>query len=296
MDIQDLRQEIDRIDDQLVQLFAQRMEVSAQIADYKKKQNMPIFVPAREREKLASVSQKVDPELASHVKVLYSLLFELSRSHQSALNAAQTALFGRITHAIEHTPKLFPQQGMVACLGAENDTTQRACEHIFKEPFPLYFNALDAVFSAVKQGMCDYALVALEDGIFSASKSVYKLLVHHGFYIIRSFRLGNEDGSRTRYVCISKQLEIYPGADRTTLQMVLPHKPGSLYRVLARLYTLGINVTRLESRPMADKDYEITFFFDLETSIYSEEFVRLMCELDDLCEEFQYLGSYTEVV
>ncbi len=296
MDIQDLRREIDRIDEQLVQLFVQRMEVSAQIADYKKEQGLPIFVPSREREKLAAVSQKVQPELGSAVKVLYSLLFELSRSHQNARNAAQSALFRTISDAMEGTQQLFPQKAMVACQGTENLTTQRACERIFKEPFPLYFSSMEAVFSAVAQNMCSYALVALEDGGSSASKSVYQLLIQYGFYIIRSFRLQNENGSRTRYVCISKNLEIYPGADRTTLQMVLPHKPGSLYRVLARLYTLGINVTRLESRPTPDRDYQITFYFDLETSIYSEEFVRLMCELDDLCEEFRYLGSYTEVV
>ena len=45
-----------------------------------------------------------------------------------------------------------------------------------------------------------------------------------------------------------------------------------------------------------DRDFEFMFYFDLETSIYSEEFVQLMCELDELCEEFKYLGSYTEVV
>ena len=58
----------------------------------------------------------------------------------------------------------------------------------------------------------------------------------------------------------------------------------------------AINVTKLESRPIPDREFEFMFYFDLETSIYSEEFVQLMCELDELCEEFKYLGSYTEVV
>jgi len=38
------------------------------------------------------------------------------------------------------------------------------------------------------------------------------------------------------------------------------------------------------------------FYFDLETSIYSEEFVRLIDDLNDISEEFRYLGSYTEVI
>ena len=58
----------------------------------------------------------------------------------------------------------------------------------------------------------------------------------------------------------------------------------------------GINVTKLESRPLPDREFEFMFYFDLETSIYSEEFVQLMCEIQDFCEEFKYLGSYTEVV
>ena len=106
----------------------------------------------------------------------------------------------------------------------------------------------------------------------------------------------DKGNNHTRFICISRNLEIFPGADKTSIMMILNHKPGALYKVLARLYTLGINVTKLESRPLPDREFEFMFYFDLETSIYSEEFVQLMCELDDLCEEFKYLGSYTEVV
>jgi chorismate mutase/prephenate dehydratase len=106
----------------------------------------------------------------------------------------------------------------------------------------------------------------------------------------------DQGNNYTRFICISKNLEVYPGSDKTTIMMILNHRPGALYRVLARFYALGINVTKLESRPLPDRDFEFMFYFDLETSIYSKEFVQLMCELDDLCEEFKYLGSYSEVV
>ena len=117
----------------------------------------------------------------------------------------------------------------------------------------------------------------------------------YGLKVVQT-AIANEDNNYTRFICISKKLEVYPGADKTSIMMCLPHRPGSLYKVLARLYVLGINVTKLESRPIPDRDFEFMFYFDLETSIYSEEFVQLMCELDDLCEEFKYLGSYCEVV
>ena len=100
----------------------------------------------------------------------------------------------------------------------------------------------------------------------------------------------------TRFICISKTLEIYPGADRTSLMAVLPHEPGSLCRLLTRFYALGLNLNKLESRPMPDRNFEFMFYFDLETSVYSPEFLQLMGELPGLCEEFSYLGSYSEVV
>jgi len=100
----------------------------------------------------------------------------------------------------------------------------------------------------------------------------------------------------TRFICISRKLEIYPGADRTSIMLTTPHRPGSLYKVLGRLYALGINLLKLESRPLPDRDFEFMFYFDLETSIYSEEFAKLLDGMQDICDQFKYLGSYTEVL
>ncbi len=100
----------------------------------------------------------------------------------------------------------------------------------------------------------------------------------------------------TRFICISKDLEIYPGADRTSLMAVLPHEPGSLYKLLARLNALGINLNKLESRPLPDRDFEFMFYFDLDSSVYSPQFMQLMGELSSICERFSYLGSYSEIV
>lgn len=100
----------------------------------------------------------------------------------------------------------------------------------------------------------------------------------------------------TRFICISKNLEIYPGADRTSLMMVVSHQPGSLYKVLSRFYALGINLNKLESRPIPERNFEFMFYFDIDTSVYSPEFLQLMGELESLSEEFVYLGSYSEVV
>ena len=106
----------------------------------------------------------------------------------------------------------------------------------------------------------------------------------------------DQGNNYTRFICISRELEIYPGADRTSLMVVLPHRPGSLYKLLSRFYALGINLNKLESRPLPDRDFEFMFYFDLDTSVYSQQFMQLMGELDTICETFSYLGSYSEVI
>ena len=105
----------------------------------------------------------------------------------------------------------------------------------------------------------------------------------------------NNSNNHTRFICIAKQPEIYPGADHTSLMLVLPNRPGSLYQLLGRFYAQGINLIKLESRPMPGRDFEFMFYFDLEASVYSPVFIRLIEELDVTLEQFSYLGSYSEL-
>ena len=376
MDLTTYRNEIDQIDNEIVRLFQERMDVAAKIAEYKKEQGMPILQPAREREKLAEVSEKSREDMQSYMRVLYSLLFELSRTYQERGN--RTELFDKIENAIENTPRLFPQCATVACQGVEGAYSQLACEKLFKTPRIQYFRNFEGVFSAIEAGFCQYGILPIENSTAGSVKRVYDLMVKRNFSIVRSTRmkvdhcllakadheeikeifsheqaiaqsatflksLGNvkitvcentaiaammvaqsdrkdvaalssrmcaelyglkilksgvqdEGNNHTRFLCISKNTEIYPGADKTSVMMVLPHKPGALYKVLARLYALGINLLKLESRPLPERDFEFMFYLDLETSVYSQEFARLMCEIGGICEEFRYLGSYSEVV
>ena len=106
----------------------------------------------------------------------------------------------------------------------------------------------------------------------------------------------NKDNNYTRFICISKEMEIYPGADKTSFVLTLPHRPGSLYHILARFYALGINVIKLESRPMQNKDFEFMFYFDMSVSVYDNAFYEILEQLKDECEYFHYLGSYQEMV
>lgn len=104
------------------------------------------------------------------------------------------------------------------------------------------------------------------------------------------------DNNYTRFICISKKLEIYPGANKISLILSLPHVPCSLYHSIAKFAALGVNLTKLESRPIPGSDFEFMFYFDLEASVYSPELMNLLSELENQPETFVFLGSYTEAI
>ena len=106
----------------------------------------------------------------------------------------------------------------------------------------------------------------------------------------------DQDNNYTRFICISKKPEIYPGADRTSLMMTLPHKPGTLYNVLAKFYALNINLQKLESRPLPSREFEFMFYFDVEASVYAPEMEKLFRDLEAESEQLRYLGTYHEVI
>ena len=380
MDLNDYRKEIDSIDDQMIALFARRMNIAAKIAEYKKANGLRVLDARREKEKLRDIMEKTPDGLREYMSSLYSLMFELSRSHQGRLLGAAGELPAKIAAAIQDTPPLFPENAAVACQGVEGAYSEMACGRLFKRPNTFFFSSFEAVFSAIEKVLCRYGVLPLENSTAGSVNAVYDLMMKHDFRIVRSVRIkvdhnllanpgarledireiysheqaisqcahflqelpnvkvircentaaaarmvaesGRSDAAAlssracmelyglsclaasvqdqgnnfTRFICIAKDLEIYPGADRTSLMMVLPHQPGSLYKALSRFYALGVNLNKLESRPMPERNFEFMFYFDLETSVYSPQFMQLMGELPELCEEFTYLGSYSEVV
>ena len=110
-----------------------------------------------------------------------------------------------------------------------------------------------------------------------------------------SYTIQNTDNNYTRFICISKKPEIYPGAQKTSLILALKHKPGSLYNVLAKFYAHGINMNKLESRPILGQAFEFMFYFDIDTPVISEELKQVLAELEQETDMFDFLGTYQEM-
>jgi len=381
MELKELRQQIDQIDRELVPLFIKRMNVSAEVAEYKRENHMPVLDPSRERALLEKISEMSGEEFEEYSRTLYSTILDLSRSYQHKRLDQESELYREITNAIDETPLLFPERATVACQGVEGAYSQIAAERLFKVPNIMFFSTWEKVFSAIEAGMCRYGVIPIENSTAGSVKQVYDLMISRKFRIVRTVRIKidhnllakpgvklseireiysheqalnqssaflaslgpdvkitrventakaaqmvaesdrrdvaslssrscaaqyglsvlassvqDNGNNHTRFICITNQTEIYPGADRTSLMVVTPHKPGALYRMLSRFNALGINLLKLESRPIPDRDFEFMFYFDLEAPVYSPKLAQLLSELEKECDEFSYLGSYSEVI
>ena len=88
MELNELRNEINQIDDEILDLFLRRMDVAGQVAAYKRENSLPIYQPQREREILESVSNKAGA-LGDYAKVLFATLMDLSKRYQQDTGVAK---------------------------------------------------------------------------------------------------------------------------------------------------------------------------------------------------------------
>ncbi len=99
----------------------------------------------------------------------------------------------------------------------------------------------------------------------------------------------------TRFIAISKTPVIPPQANKISLIFSLPHVTGSLYHALSRFALDGLNLTKLESRPIRNGDFEYAFYVDVEGSVFRPETTDLLCALSDEMPLFTFLGNYQEL-
>ena len=379
MDINECRLEIDKINDQMLKLFVHRMQLSEQVAKYKLENGLPILNSAREREILGEMTGKAGPEFENYVKTFYSVIMDLSRSYQSTVIEKCSAVTKKVTAALNNSPKVFPKRAVVACQGTEGAYSQIAADKFFGMQKIQYFKTFEDVFVAVRDKICEYGVLPIENSTYGTVIEVYDLMRKYKFNIARALKLRikhsllarpgatldgirevyshpqaigqcsdffranpdikpiecantavaaelvkkssrldiaaiaspscaelyglsklsdevqNASNNYTRFICITGNDYIFPGANKMSLMLTLPHTPGALYTLLTKFTSEGLNLTKLESRPIAGSDFEAQFYFDFEGTPYDSRVLTMLDAISEQCEHFEFLGSYLEI-
>ena len=110
-----------------------------------------------------------------------------------------------------------------------------------------------------------------------------------------SKNIQNNNNNYTRFICISKECEIFDNADKISLMLSLENKAGALYEVIKQFAERNLNLIKLESRPIADTDFEFMFYFDVQANIENEGVYDLLLQLKESTKQLAFLGNYSEI-
>lgn len=377
-DLQQLRQDIDRIDRQLVDLFRQRMAVTAQVGQYKLERGIPVLDAARERQVLQDKAQLVDGDLRPGVTTLFQTLMSISRRQQRDLTRERADNPGlpRFVQALSgvRTPVEHPR---VVFQGEPGAYSEQACMNFFGDEIQATgLTQFEDTFLALKEGKADYAVLPIENSSTGAIRQIYDLLTQYDFFIVGETTVkvdhclmalpgatldtithvySHEQGlfqsekflnryphwkrvpqadtagsaqmvaasgdltraalcsaraaqlyglnilarptndnphNTTRFVVVSPRMELRDGADKISTVFLLPHEAGSLHEILTIFAVHGLNMVKLESRPLPQHSWEYMFFLEFTGNLNTPEIADVLHELSQTTGDFRVLGNF----
>lgn len=372
MELDQIRKNIDETDSEILELFERRMRLCMDVADYKAKNNLPVFQSGREKQVLEKIAQKSSEGMEAAAKLLFAQIIEISKCLQRE----------RITKPKTPSVSGFKDNPDIACPGIKGSYTEEACIKLFGGSGSIeYFDSFGEVFNAVEENRADYGILPIENSTAGDVGETYELLEKQEMYICgrvtipvrhvlaakegsgeitrvlshqqalhqcagfikakgyeketalntsiaaRTVSESDEKGlacicsahcaklyglkvieqdiadsseNYTRFIIISKEPQTNPDSDTTSICLSLPNTEGSLYKMLTEFFYHGLNLTKIESRPMPahikEKSgitgFEVIFYLDFEGSVLNPSISKLLINLEKECGYFRYLGSY----
>lgn len=375
-----LREKIDSIDKQLLELFLTRMNICSGVADYKRKVGMPVLDSAREKQVLSNKLKLLkEPGCETEVYEFFNAVMAISRARQTR-ELKETKGKKLLEDIIESTsapiesPKVcyygvhgtYSEEATIKYFG---DDTERFCAGTFED-----------VFLSLKNNKADYAVLPIENSSTGNISEVMQLLSQYEYYItgdvhipihhclmgikgaslsgiktvysheqgllqseeflkqlpgisrevcgstamsaktvaesgdnskaaiagkqnaeiygldILAENINTNDVNTTRFAIIAKQPEITGDCNKISAAFVLPHESGSLHHLLAAFAAGGLNLLKLESRPIPQRRFEYMFFADYEGNLLDEHVKEITSSVIDGSVEFKFIGNYRSKV
>ena len=374
MDLSQLRQQIDTIDRQIVDLYEERMDVSRQVAEYKIETGKKVFDKQREQEKIASVKALTHNDFNSHgVEELFEQIMSMSRKLQYQLLAAHGSE-GRLPFI--GVEELETDCARVVYQGAEGSYSQAAMRRFFGENVnAFHVETFRDAMSAIDEGSADFAVLPIENSTAGIVNEIYDLLVEFENYIVgeqvipiehcllalpgtkmeeikrvyshpqslmQSARylsehdwqqismqnnafaalkvakekdktqaaiaseyagetygleilekgINDSDSNSTRFIIVTNQKIFRKNANKISLCLEIPHQSGSLYHILSHFIYNNLNMTKIESRPIPDRNWEYRFFIDFEGNLADSAVKNALRGLREEARSMKILGNY----
>lgn len=374
MDLLKLREQIDEIDAQIVELYEKRMDISRQVAEHKIETGKKVFDKAREEEKLRKVKSLTHNEFnCLGIEELFEQIMSMSRKLQYRL-LSEHGSTGRLPFI--EVDRLDGGKARVVFQGAEGAYSQAAMMQYFGEDVnSFHVDTFRDAMIAIDEGSADFAVLPIENSTAGIVSEIYDLLVEFENYIVgeqiikiehclmaapgtklediktvyshpqslmQSARYLNEHDWRqismqnnafaarkvaeeadrsqaaiaseyaaklyglevlaqginqsstnsTRFIIITNQKIFLKNAGKVSICFEVPHESGSLYHMLSHFIYNNLNMNRIESRPIEDRNWEYRFFIDFDGNLSDSAVKNALRGLREEARNMKILGNY----
>ena len=374
MDLLELRNELDGIDKQIVELYEKRMNVCGQVAEYKIETGKRVFDKEREKQKLEAVRALTHNDFNAYgVTELFEQIMAMSRKLQYRLLAEHDSV-GKLSFSkVDHFDT---SKCRVVFQGAEGAYSQAAMIQYFGEGVNCFnVDTFRDAMLAIDEGSADFAVLPIENSSAGIVSEIYDLLVEFENYIVgeqiipinhcllgcagtkisdiktvyshaqslmQSAHYLQEKGwqqismknnafaaqkvaedknpteaaiaseyaakvygleilekgvndlkeNSTRFIIITNQKVFSKDASKISLCFEVNHESGALYHALSHLIYNGLNMTKIESRPLEGRNWEYRFFVDFEGNMEDSAVKNALRGLREETRNMKILGNY----
>jgi chorismate mutase/prephenate dehydratase len=374
MDLGQLRDELDVIDKQIVELYERRMDVCSQVAAYKIENGKRVFDKEREKQKLEAVASLTHNEFnARGIKDLFEQIMSISRKLQYQMITEYKGL-GKLSFL--EMEEIDCKKCRVVFQGAEGAYSQAAMMRYFGDTVDSFnVDSFRDAMLAIDEGSADFAVLPIENSSAGVVSEIYDLLVEFENYIVgeqiieiehclmatpgtkigdittvyshpqslmqsshyllekgwqqismknnafAAKRVADEKdkthaaiageaaakaygleilergvndlkGNSTRFIIVTNQKVFAKDASKISLCFELDHESGALYHALSHLMYNGLNMTKVESRPLAGRNWEYRFFLDFEGNLTQSAVKNALRGLREETRNMKILGNY----
>lgn len=176
MDLNALREEIDKLDKTILDSFEKRMEICRNVAVYKKENGMQIFQSDRENAIIQKVRDQSPEELKGASAALFTEIMDISKCLQQ-----QDVLRDR--RFMDAVPLDLDSGGRIGCQGTSGSNSETAARKLFKDNDISFYNEFRDVFKAVESGEVEFGLIPIYNSTAGSVTQNYDLIREHNVYI-----------------------------------------------------------------------------------------------------------------
>lgn len=280
MTLDEVRKEIDRVDNEIKGLFQERMMLADAVAKVKAETEDAIYKPGREESIISNLTRDIDDNIKKEYTALIKRIMEISRKYQYGrtleLRDCLNIDFDREEPEVKNLVMIKPE--IYICQDYSQDKLM-AVDHFGQ------------VVELIRQKKVDAGMGILEDISYGVSDELHEMLSNHELYIYRCNIVPDNDHNK-KVVTFTDRLIVTESHNRIKVMFICRNKSGSLSSILSMIADYGVNLTEIHSTPNRKSDWNYRFYIEMGGNLLDKEMQALVYQLMNETEEFRILGSY----